>query len=86
MRVHVRSLALLSGSVNWHCHELWIGHGCGSDPELLWLWCKPTAKALIRPLAWELPYASGVALKKKKKKFEFESGSTKLEQLGALQG
>ena len=24
----------------------------------------PAASALIRPLAWELPYAAGVALKK----------------------
>ena len=34
---------------------------------LLWLWCRPTAVALIRPLAWEPPYTVGVALKKKKK-------------------
>ena len=33
---------------------------------LLWLW--PAAAAPIQPLAWELPYASGVALKKKKAK------------------
>jgi len=35
---------------------------------LLWLWCRPAAAALIRPIAWELPYAAGVALKRKKKK------------------
>ena len=29
----------------------------GSDPAFLWLWCKPAATALIRPLAWEPPYA-----------------------------
>ena len=34
----------------------------------LWLWCRLAAAALIRPLALELPYAAGVALKKKKKK------------------
>ena len=34
----------------------------GSDPTLLWLWCRLAAAALTRPLAWELPYASGVAL------------------------
>ena len=28
----------------------------------------PAAVALIKPLAWELPYAVGVALRKKKKK------------------
>ena len=37
------------------------GVGCrrGLDPELLWLWPRPAAVALIRPLAWEPPYASG---------------------------
>ena len=37
------------------------------DPELLWLWYRQAAAALIEPLAWELPYALGAALKKKKK-------------------
>ena len=43
------------------------GVGCrrGSDPVLLWLWRRPAAKALIRPLAWEPPYTAGAALKKK---------------------
>ena len=46
------------------------GVGCrhGSDPSLLWLWRTPEATALIRPLAWEAPYAAGAALGKKKKK------------------
>ena len=35
---------------------------------LLWLWCRPAAAAPIQPLAWELPHATGVALKRKKKK------------------
>ena len=38
----------------------------GSDPALLWLWCRPAAVAPIRPLAWEPPYAAGAALKSKK--------------------
>ena len=42
-----------------------VGHRCGSDPTLLWLWHKLVAVALIRPLAWKLPYAAGEALKKK---------------------
>ena len=54
------------------------GVGCrlGSDPVLLWLWCRLVAVALIQPLAWEPPYAVGVALKSKKKKvpLEFPSG------------
>ena len=37
------------------------------DLALLRLWCRPTATALIGPLAWEPPYAAGVALKKKGK-------------------
>ena len=54
-----------------------MGHRRGSDPMLLWLWHRPVATAPIRPLAWEPPYAEGVALekakrqKKKKKKREW---------------
>ena len=46
------------------------GIGCrhGSDMVLLWLWRRPAATALIRPLAWEPPYATGAALKDKKTK------------------
>ena len=33
---------------------------------LPWLWCMPAAAALIQPLAWELPYAAGEALKSNK--------------------
>ena len=44
-----------------------ISHRGGSDPELLWLWHKLTAVAPIRPLAWELPYATGSPLERKKK-------------------
>ena len=35
---------------------------------LLWLWRRPAAIALIRPLAWEPPYAAGTALKRQKTK------------------
>ena len=35
---------------------------------LLWLWCRPAAAVLIQPLTWELPYAAGVALKKRTEK------------------
>ena len=38
------------------------------DLALLWLWCRLAAIALIRPLAWEPPYAAGAALKKKSKR------------------
>ena len=50
------------------------GVGCrhGSDLAWLWLWHRPVALALIRPLAWEPPYAVGAALKSKKKKVGFQ--------------
>ena len=53
----------------------------GSDPMLLWLWRRPAAVALIRPLAWESPYAAeaaqrnGKKTKKKKKKESDNIGS-----------
>ena len=39
------------------------GVGCRhcSDPALLWLWHGPASIVLIRPLAWEPPYAAGAA-------------------------
>ena len=52
----------------------------GSDPALLWLWRRPAATALIRPLAWELPYAAEAAQemakrpKKKKERKKHEHG------------
>ena len=53
MRLRVQSLASLSG--------LRIQRFCE-------LWCRSAATALIRPLAWEPPYAEGAALEKTKKK------------------
>ena len=43
-----------------------VGHRRSSDLALLHLWCRPVATALIRPLAWELPYARVAALKRQK--------------------
>ena len=40
----------------------------GKYQALLWLWCRPAVTAPIQPLAWELPYVAGVALKRQKKK------------------
>ena len=45
-----------------------VGLRCGLDPALLWLWVRPAAAALIRPLVWEHPPAAGAAVKRKKKK------------------
>ena len=44
-----------------------VGCRCGLDPVLLWLWHRPAATALIRPLAWEPPSARGAALEKTKR-------------------
>ena len=69
MRTKIRSLVLLSG--------LRI---CGLDLLLLrpWLWLWSAATAPSRPLAWELPYVEGVALKKKENEKKEE---TKMEGL-----
>ena len=81
MRTLVRSLALLSGPKIWCCCEQWCRHSSGAtavsrcsdrrhglDLSFLWLWCRPAAAALIQPLVWEFPYATGTVLKSKKKK------------------
>ena len=36
------------------------------DSVSLWLWCRPTAAVPPGTLAWEFPYAVGVALKSHK--------------------
>ena len=41
-----------------------VGGRRGWDPALLWLWCRLAAPAPIQSLAWELPYATGAALKR----------------------
>ena len=45
-----------------------VGHRRGSDLVLLWLQHRRAAAAPIRPLAWELSFATGEALKGPKKK------------------
>ena len=75
MTLQVPSLASLSGLRIWRCHKLWCRLQTQLGSGLLWLWCRPTAGALIGPLAWESPYATGVAPKvgekKNRKKKEF---------------
>ena len=54
-----------------------VGRRRGSDPTLLWLWCRLVATAHIRPLAWEPPCAVGAALemaKRQKKKKIYNPG------------
>ena len=45
-----------------------VGRRRSLGPELLWLWRRPAAIALIGPPIWEPPYAAGATLKKTKKK------------------
>ena len=49
---------LILGLTQWFKDP--VGCRCDLASELLWLWPR---LALIRPLAWELAYAAGVALK-----------------------
>ena len=44
-----------------------VGWRHGLDPALLWLWHRPAATSLIRPLAWEPLYAAGAALENAKR-------------------
>ena len=44
-----------------------IGRRHSLDLALLWFWQRPASRGPIRPLAWEPPYAAGVALEKTKK-------------------
>ena len=50
-----------------------------SDLAFLRLWCRSAATALIRPLAWEPPYATGVALKRQKTKRKKKKETNKIE-------
>ena len=71
MRLQVQSLALLSGLRIQHCVSCAVGHRCGSDPVMLWLWRRLGATAPIRPLAWEPHMPREAALEKTKKKGKF---------------
>ena len=51
-----KDMGLIPGAAQWV-----------KDPVLLWLWCRTVAVALIQPLARDPPYATSVALKRKKK-------------------
>ena len=62
----VQSLASFLWLRIQHCHGSGAGRRHGSDLVFLWLWRGTVAAALIWPLAWEPPYAMGVAPKKTK--------------------
>ena len=65
---------LIPGLAQWRSIvAMSCGVGCrhGSDPMLLWLQRRPAAVAEIGPLAWDSPYAAGVALEKTTQKKSF---------------
>uniref|UniRef100_A0A8D1V556 Uncharacterized protein n=1 Tax=Sus scrofa TaxID=9823 RepID=A0A8D1V556_PIG len=68
MRLQVRSLALLSGLRTRPCRELWCRSQTRLGSGIAVALCRPSATALLRPLAWEPPYAMGAALKRQKAK------------------
>ena len=76
--MQVPSLASFSGLRILCCC---VGHRRGSDLAPLWLWCRLAATEPIRPLAWEAPYAVGVALKGQKKKKKKEKRYTRKKDL-----
>ena len=47
-----------------------VGNRCSLDLMLPWLWHRLAAVDPIEPLAWEPPYATGTALKRKKEEEE----------------
>ena len=67
-----------------------VGRRRGSDPALLWLWHRLVATALIRPLAWEPPYAAAaaqeMAKRQKKGKKKKKTKKKKIPQLTRLTG
>ena len=56
-----------------------VGHRRGLDLALLWLWLwrRLAARTPIRRLAWEPPYAEGMALKRQKTKKKKNVGKTR---------
>ena len=61
-----------------------VGHRRGLDPMLLWLWCRSAALPLNLPIAWDLPYAMSMALKKEKKRQKKERESENIETMDSF--
>ena len=73
-------------SVDWGSNvavSYGVGRRHGSDLALLWLWHRQAATGLIRPLAWEPPYAVGSSprkIQKKKKKRKIKMKQQKVQK------
>ena len=68
MRMWDQHLALLAGLRIQRCCELWCRSQMRLGSSVAVTWSRLAAITPIWLLAWELPYAAGAALKKKKKK------------------
>ena len=71
MLAHMVALFEISGFGDPTAMSHGVGYRCGLDLALLRLWCRPAATVPIPPLAWKLPYATGAAIKRPKKKSSF---------------
>ena len=69
MRIRVGSLASLSGLGIWRCCKYRLRTHLGPRVAVTMTWA--SAAGPIQPLVWELAYATGAALKKKKKEKVF---------------
>ena len=58
-----------------------VGFRRSSDLAFLWLWHRLATTAPIHSLAWELPYATGAAIKRQKKKKNSEKSSSLFKHL-----
>ena len=72
MRMWVQFLTSLTGLGSGIAASCTVACKYGSDLALLWLWHRTASVALIQLLVWEIPYATGVPLKKEKKSVQFE--------------
>ena len=68
VRMRVRSLASLHGCRIWHCRKLWHRLQMCLGSSVAVAVAQASAAALIQPLAQELPHATGVTVKRKRKK------------------
>ena len=68
MRLRVQSLALLSGLRILCCCELQCSPQIWLRSHISVALCRSAAIAPIKPLAWELPYDKGMALKRQQNK------------------
>ena len=55
-----------------------VGHRRGSDPELLWLWCRPAAAAPMGPPSLGTSICYGCDPKKRKKKDKIQTDATEM--------